>query len=338
LFDFIPQFIRASFGLLFFLFKAARIMSAYRFFQLDVFTDKAFEGNPLAVFPEGEGLTDEQMQNIAREMNLSETVFVLPSQEEKALRKLRIFTPARELPMAGHPVVGTWNLLARLGIVKEIDKDFTGRVEIYQELDIGVLPVEIEAEWGTPTQVIMTQGKFTPGESSADREFLGELMASLGLSADDLLTDLPVQGMSTGITSLAVPVKSLEVLGRIRVNSDQLAEQYAKLGAMGAYVFTLETKDGGSSRAHARFFAPSDNISEDAATGSACGALASYLVHHGAITERGADGFARFTIEQGDFMKRPSRLHAAVKGEKGNVELTQIGGNSVVILQGDLIL
>lgn len=156
-------------------------MSLYRFFQLDVFTDKPFAGNPLAVFPEGEGLTDEQMQDIAREMNLSETVFVLPSSEEKALRKLRIFTPTRELPMAGHPVVGTWNLLARLGVVGEINEDFTGRIEIYQELGIGVLPVEVEAEWGTPTKVTMTQGKFIAGEIISDGTFLAQLMESLGL-------------------------------------------------------------------------------------------------------------------------------------------------------------
>ena len=317
-------------------------MHSYSFFQLDVFTDKAFAGNPLAVFPEAGGISDAQMQDIAREMNLSETVFVLPPTEEgakeKALRKLRIFTPTRELPMAGHPVVGTWNLLARLRVIPEIDEDFTGKIEIFQELGIGVLPVEIEAEWGVPTQVIMTQGKFIAGEIVSDEVSQGHLMDSLDLSIADLNTGLPIQVMNTGIGSLAVPVKSLEVLGRIKVNTSLLSDIYLKFGAVGAYVFTLETKDGAPSRAHARFFAPSDNILEDAATGSACGALSSYLIHHGAITEKDADGFHRFTVEQGDFMKRPSRLHAEVKGEKGNVELTKIGGNSVVILQGELML
>src|SRR5512132_1799220 len=94
--------------------KESKVLS-YRFIQLDVFTDQAFAGNPLAVFPEAEGLSDERMQQIAREMNLSETVFVLPPSDEKALRRLRIFTPTSELPFAGHPVVGTWNCLAREG-------------------------------------------------------------------------------------------------------------------------------------------------------------------------------------------------------------------------------
>lgn len=144
--------------------------------------------------------------------------------------------------------------------------------------------------------------------------------------------------MNTGIGSLAVPVKSLDALSRIKMNGNLLSDIYLKFGAVGAYVFTLETKDGAPSAAHARFFAPSDNIPEDAATGSACGALSSYLVHHGVIIEKDDDGFHRFTVEQGDFMKRPSRLHAEIKGEKGNVELARIGGASVVILQGEIIL
>jgi trans-2,3-dihydro-3-hydroxyanthranilate isomerase len=311
-------------------------LRSYRYFTLDVFTNKSFSGNPLAVFPEAGGIEAPEMQLIAREMNLSETVFVLPSADEKALRRLRIFTPARELPMAGHPVVGTWNLLARLGVLPEVDEDSTGRFEIFQELGIGVLPVDIDLEWGVPRQVIMTQGKFTPSETAPDESYLDGLTAALGLSRGDLRDDLPVQGMSTGITSLAVPVKGIETLRKIRVNSDELAAHYEKLGAMGAYVFALETIDE-TSKAHARFFAPSDNIPEDAATGSAAGALSSYLVHHGAITERDEDGFHRFIIEQGDIMGRPSRIHAEVKGEKENVELTKIGGNSIILMQGELM-
>jgi trans-2,3-dihydro-3-hydroxyanthranilate isomerase len=313
-------------------------MRMYRFFQLDVFTDKAFFGNPLAVFPEAEGITDEEMQKIALEMNLSETVFVLPSDKEKAVRRLRIFTPTRELPMAGHPVVGTWNLLARLGVLPEIDEDYNGRLEIFQELNIGVLPVEIDIEWGVPTQVIMTQGNFIAGEIVTDENSVAKLAESLGLEIADLNNELPVQVMETGIRSLAVPVRSLEALSRIKVNANLLSEIYLKFGAVGAYAFALETFGGPPAAAHARFFAPDDNIPEDAATGSACGALSSYLVHHGVISEKDDDGFHRFVVEQGDFMKRPSRLFAEIKGEKGNVETTRVGGNSVVVLQGELML
>src|SRR5687767_13580076 len=127
-------------------------MRTYQFYQLDVFTEKAFHGNPLAVFPHATGISDEEMQKIANEMNLSETVFVLSS--EKALRRLRIFTPKQELPLAGHPVVGTWNLLARVGITPQIE---SGVIEIEQELNLGVLPVEITFRENKPFKVTMTQ-------------------------------------------------------------------------------------------------------------------------------------------------------------------------------------
>lgn len=310
-------------------------MDSYRFFQLDVFTDKPFVGNPLAVFPEADGLTDAQMQDIAREMNLSETVFVLSSDKKEAVRRLRIFTPTQELPMAGHPVVGTWNLLARLGVLREIDEDYTGRAEILHELNIGVLPVEIDIEWGVPQQVIMTQGKFIPGEIISDNTAVAELADSLGLSQDDLNRELPVQVMETGVRSVAVPVKSLQALSSIKINSSKLSDIYVPLGAIGVYAFCLETFEP-TSKVHARFFAPDDNITEDPATGSAAGALGSYLVHHGAIDQLAEDGFHRFTIEQGDFMKRPSRIHAEIKGVNGSIELTRVAGASVVVAQGEI--
>src|SRR5213596_1388996 len=134
-------------------------LPTYKFIQLDVFTDTAFCGNPLAVFPEADGLTDERMQQIAREMNLSETVFVLPSDKEGVLRRLRIFTPNSELPFAGHPIVGTWNCLAREGVVTPPENG-SGPVHLKHEVGIGVLPIEIEFKDGQPVHVVMTQGKF----------------------------------------------------------------------------------------------------------------------------------------------------------------------------------
>ena len=303
-------------------------MRKYIFYQLDVFTQTAFNGNPLAVFPEAENLTGEEMQKIANEMNLSETVFVFPS--EKALRRLRIFTPKQELPLAGHPVVGTWNLLARLGLTEQPENDWT-RVE--HELNIGVLPVEIEFRAGEPFQVVMTQGKFEALEKIEDKTEIENLASNLGLEIEDLnfSFDLPIQTVSTGIKSLAVPVKSLKVLEKIKVNSSGLSEIYLRHGAIGCYVFAFETKESGST-IHARFFAPDDNIAEDAATGSAAGALSGYLIYHAAIN------LNKFIIEQGDFMNRPSRIFAEVIGEKGNVETVKIGGSSVIVAKGEIYL
>ena len=299
-------------------------MREFNFYQLDVFTEKAFCGNPLAVFPEAEGLSDEQMQQIAREMNLSETVFVLPS--DKALRRLRIYTPSQELPLAGHPVVGTWNLLAQIGVTPQAENGF---VEISQELKLGVLPVEFEFRDKKPFQVVMTQGKFEAGEKVSDPMEIEKLAEGLGLQISDfnLSEDLTIQTVSTGIKALAVPIVSLEALGRCRINSSLLSEIYLAHGAIGCYAFTFETVER-SSRIHARFFAPNDGIAEDPATGSAAGSLSGYLVYHGAIDTN------KFTIEQGDFMKRPSRIFAEVSGGKGTVEKVKIGGSSVIVATG----
>ena len=301
-------------------------MRKLTFYQLDVFTSEPFAGNPLAVFTDAEGLTDAQMQMIAREMNLSETVFVLSS--ERALRRLRIFTPKQELPLAGHPVVGTWNLLAQLGVTPQAE---TGRVTIEQELNIGVLPVEIEFAAGRPARVVMTQGRYETGATITDADEIARLAEGLGLGVDDLhhSEKLPIQVSSTGIKALDVPVRSLDALGRININSSLLAECYLAYGAIGCYAFCFETREE-ASHVHARFYAPDDGIAEDPATGSAAGSLAGYLIHHGALETN------QFVIEQGDFIQRPSRIHADVAGETGRIDRIKIGGASVLVAQGEV--
>src|SRR5688500_4720175 len=160
-------------------------METYRFTQLDVFTQEPFAGNPLAVFPEAVGINDEMMMKIAREMNLSETVFVLPARDENTLRQLRIFTPARELPFAGHPVVGTWNALAREGVVP-LPEGGNGWTTIQQEVGIGVLPVDIEFADGVPSQVVMTQGKFQVMGEVDEGNDQAEIARALGLAREEL--------------------------------------------------------------------------------------------------------------------------------------------------------
>ena len=340
-------------------------MHPYHFIQLDVFTDKAFCGNPLAVFPEAEGLTDDEMMKIAREMNLSETVFVLkpeasetapvdqsnsldPNGPEKSeannpsaalsssvLRRLRIFTPAREIPFAGHPIVGTWNALAREGVVP-VPEGGNGWTRIHHEVGIGVLPVEIEFADGAPSQVVMTQGKFEILGEVDDWQEQAEIARALGLAREDLDENLPIQIITTGLSCLAVPVRSLSDLSHCRVNSSLLAEIYVRLGATGCLAFARETIEIGESRAHARFFAPADNIPEDPATGSACGALGAYLVNHDASGTEPAEGKYIFVIEQGDFINRPSRVHLEVSGKPGRVEQVRVGGKSVVVARGEV--
>ena len=317
------------------------IVSNYRFVQMDVFTDSPFTGNPLAVFPEAAGITDEQMMKIAREMNLSETVFVLKPNGDSAdptvLRKLRIFTPTREIPFAGHPVVGTWNALARQGVVP-IPDGGSGIERIYHEVGIGVLPVDVEFKDGQPVQVVMTQGKFQIIDEIDDASEQAELARALGLAREDLDETLPIQSISTGLSCMAVPVRSLADLRDCKINSSLLGEIYTRHGATGCHVFTRETIEVGQARAHARFFAPADNIPEDPATGSACGALGAYLIYHQALSLEPEDGRYKFVIEQGDFIHRPSRIHLDVKGKKGSIEEVKVGGASVPVAAGEVFV
>lgn len=316
-------------------------MEKYSFVQMDVFTNTAFSGNPLAVFPNAQGITDDRMMQIAREMNLSETVFVLPGSPGKSnagpdvLRHLRIFTPTREIPFAGHPVVGTWNALAREGVVP-LPADGNGWTRIHHEVGIGVLPVDIEFRDSAPAKVVMTQGNFEVMNEIDDAHERAELARSLGRSLEDFDDNLPIQVISTGLTCLAVPMRSLASLRGCRVNSSQLAEIYSSKGGTGCHVFTQETFES-TSRAHARFFAPADNIAEDPATGSACGALGAYLVHHGVLKPETENVNINFVIEQGDFMHRPSRIHLSVKGDTRRIEEVRVGGESVLVARGEVI-
>ncbi|HEU4870140.1 MAG TPA: PhzF family phenazine biosynthesis protein [Pyrinomonadaceae bacterium] len=311
-------------------------MPNYHFLQFDVFTDRAFCGNPLAVFPEADEIDSDVMMKIAREMNLSETVFVLKSKSADVLRRLRIFTPMREIPFAGHPIVGTWTALAQEGVVPLPDGG-NGWQRIFHEVGIGVLPVDIEFKDGRPVQVVMTQGKFEILNEIDDAHEQAEVARALGLAREDLDESLPIQVITTGLSCLAVPIRSLADLRDCHVNTSVLAEIYTRHGGTGCHAFTRETLEVGASRAHARFFAPADNIPEDPATGSACGALGGYLVHHGALSLEPEDGRYKFVIEQGDFIHRPSRINLNVKGEAGRVEEVKVGGPAVLVARGEVV-
>lgn len=309
-------------------------MRRFNFFQLDVFTREAFKGNPLAVFPEGEGLNGEEMQRIAREMNLSETVFVLPSREPRALKRLRIFTTTKELPMAGHPVVGAWNLLAREDVIENAPT--TGRITIEHELGIGVLPVEIEFADAKPSKVTMTQGKFTTGETVEHKNLRQAIAEAFNFTIDDLASDAPIQVAGTGVNFLIVPVRSLDVLKNCRADAAKLEKLPEDLGGEFS-LFTRETLER-TSKVHTRMFAPAFGITEDPATGSAAGTLGGYLVHHGLLEEEEKrDGAFRFVIEQGDFIERPSRIEVEIHGARGRVETVRVGGASVVVARGELM-
>ena len=312
-------------------------MPNYHFLQLDVFTDRPFCGNPLAVFPEADEIDSDVMMKIAREMNLSETVFVLKPGSDNVLRRLRIFTPTREIPFAGHPIVGTWTALAQEGVVP-VPEGGNGWQRIFHEVGVGVLPVDVEFREARPVQVVMTQGKFEILNEIDDAHEQSEVARALGLAREDLDESLPIQVITTGLSCLVVPIRSLADLRDVRVNASLLADIYTRYGGTGCHAFTRETLEVGASRAHARFFAPADNIPEDPATGSACGALGGYLVHHGGLSLEPQDGRYKFVIEQGDFIQRPSRINLDVKGQTGNVEEVKVGGLAVLVARGEVFV
>ncbi len=304
-------------------------MTTHKFYQLDVFTDRPLAGNPLAVFPDARDIDDKTMQHLAREMNLSETVFVTASQ--KATRRLRFFTPTNEIPLAGHPTIGTWWLLGELG---ELELSSSGTQRFTQETGSGVLPVDIRTENGQPVAVEMVQTPPQFGEIVAEREDLGN---ALGGDADTVLAAPSPQVVSTAIPQLMVPIKSLDALQTLPGNGGaQLATMLRNAGTDCAMCYSLETVNKDAT-VQCRMFAPGLGVPEDPATGSAAGALGSFLVRHGVVQPR--NGIAAITVDQGIEMLRPSRIHTEIAvGNGGEITEVRVGGAAVTVITGEVTL
>ncbi|HMD30404.1 MAG TPA: PhzF family phenazine biosynthesis protein [Candidatus Acidoferrales bacterium] len=288
-----------------------------RLYTLDVFTSHQFAGNPLAVVIDGDGIPTERMQAIAREMNLAETVFVQRPTHNGALARLRIFTTQEELPLAGHPVIGTWYLLALLGVVPHND----GTVRITQEVGAGLLPVDVEFANGRPARVTMVQ---KPARFFPARVPKKALMDALGLRATDLHPKLPLEYVSTGIFNLMVPLKNRAALKRIRLNVHALADVLSKKGTL-AYCFAA----GKRGEVFARGMVPWA-LYEDPATGSAAGSLAAYLTQHGRL----AVG-ENLDIHQGVEMGRPSEIQVQVE-RAGTKLVPRVSGTAVTVMEGQI--
>jgi len=310
-------------------------MPKYQFYQVDVFTNQAFGGNPLAVFPDGEELSSSQMQIIAQEMNLSETTFVLPATDPEADFKVRIFTPARELPFAGHPVVGTHWLLANLGWI-ELEEP---RTTVKFELGVGVRAAQLHVAAGRVTKVVMDHQK-PEFLATASEEQIARLAKSLGLRAEAILeTRWPVQVVSTGVPQLFVPVRTLAEIQALQPGQqdasmlnrvlDELDPSQEDIHAV--MVLTLETERN-TSDVHTRMFAPKLGIAEDPATGSASGGLGAYLIEHRLIDATPPTTFV--TSEQGLEAGRPSTLFIEVDGSPGSISMVRVGGEVVPLIEG----
>jgi trans-2,3-dihydro-3-hydroxyanthranilate isomerase len=286
------------------------------FIQMDVFSSRPFEGNQLAVFPDGSGLTDQQMQAIAREMNLSETTFILPRpsavEREKGVR-VRIFTVQEELPFAGHPTLGTAFVL----------RGATRKPEVTLDLNVGKVCVSFEDTPGSPAFGEMTQidPQFGPRH---DRE---AVVRASGLRDGDIDPSLPIETVTTGVPFTIVPLRGLETIRNLTVDLKSSAEYLERSGGKFFYFVSRETVDR-EARVHARMVFYSG---EDPATGSAAGCAAAWMVAHGV-----AQPDERVLIEQGIEMRRPSRIFVRASRQDDRVVNVRVGGNAVEILRGEL--
>jgi trans-2,3-dihydro-3-hydroxyanthranilate isomerase len=299
-----------------------------RFFTADVFTDRMFGGNQLAVFPEADELETRVLQAIARELNLSETVFVFPPANPAHTRRLRIFTPAAELPFAGHPTIGTAFVLASIG---EVPLDASGASIVFEE-GVGPVPVSIRAQDGRPGYCEFTAAQL-PEEGPAPPP-LEEIASALSLRPEDLLADpSPPRALSCGVPYLFVPLRDEQTLGRARINPG--AWERSLSGWWTSSVFPFASTSGRNGvDLRARMFAPAFGVPEDPATGSACAALAGFL----APSTAPGSGTLRWIVEQGVEMGRPSRLHVSCDRERGRISAVRVGGSSVLVSEGRLAL
>lgn len=286
--------------------------------QWDVFSSRALEGNSLAVFLDGTGLTDGEMQSIAKEMNLSETTFILPrdaaAERERGVR-VRIFTVQEELPFAGHPTLGTAFAL----------RAQRGGNEIALDLNVGRIPVRFEESDGQPLfgemqQVDPAFGMIHGTEAVAH---------ALGLIPGDFDSSLPIQTVSTGLPQTITPLRSLSIIKNLRIDLSRASEYLATTEGRFFYFVTRETVDR-KARLHARMLFYNG---EDPATGSAAGCTAAWMVAHNV-----AKPDERVLIEQGLEMKRPSRIFVRASRSNDRVVNVRVGGNAVEVMRAEVLL
>lgn len=286
-------------------------MTGLRYEIVDVFTDRAYAGNPLAVVHGGRELDTAAMQAVAAEFGLSETAFPLPPTTADATYRVRIFTPVRELPFAGHPSVGTAWVLARAGLVP------TG--DVVQECGAGLLPVRVD-EWGA-------QVDGGPPRTGRDLDALA-LAAAVGLGPDDVDPAVPAGVAEAGVPFAFLPVRPDAVA---RARPDAAAVTAALPDVTG---LTVVAFDAAAFAAHARMFGPGVGVEEDPATGSAAVALAVFLVARGVLA---ADGQTGFVVHQGAELGRPSRLDVLVEAAGGAAVRTSVHGQVAAVARGELV-
>lgn len=303
--------------------------SRHRFVTLDVFTSSAFGGNQLAVFPDASGIPEDALIRITREFNFAEVTFCYPPKNAAHTKRVRIFTPAREIPFAGHPTVGTAIALAELGLAGAPGGE---SMKLVLEEGVGPIPVTVRRQAGAPafaqfsTAKLAETGPATPGP--------GALATVLSIAAGDVLTaPTAPENVSCGLPFLLVPLRSVDAVSRSRVQMDKWEATLKSAWAPDIFLFAKDPA-GGDAHYHARMFGPGVNVPEDPATGSANACLAGYL----AARALQKDGTLRWTVDQGVEMGRPSRIEIEADKSGGAVTAIRVGGSAVMVTEGSLSL
>jgi trans-2,3-dihydro-3-hydroxyanthranilate isomerase len=289
--------------------------AAYRYRVVDVFTEVPLEGNPLAVFPDASGIDDATMQKIARELNLSETTFVLPARRAGCAAFVRIFTPGRELRFAGHPTIGTAFVLRDEGIVPPTSERFA--------LEEGIGPVPVRVEAGERPRIWLETPPIRFG-GSFDR---ARCARALGLETSDLL-ELPPELVSAGNPAVFVPARGRDAVDRAWLDPTAARDLRGDDGEPACVFVFAPTPEG----AYSRMFAPEYGVAEDPATGSMTGPLAAYMMRHRLVASGSG---TRFVSEQGVKMRRRSILHVEVRGE-GGADGIDVGGHVAPLVEATI--
>ena len=296
------------------------------YLQYDVFTGEPLLGNQLAVFTDARGLSTERMQRIAREMNFSESTFILPPERDDTNIRMRIFTPFVELPVAGHPTVGSTFALAHTGVIPPRAERFVFG------LNIGATPVDLQWDDDRLRFAWMTQPDPVFGEPVADRALV---TSAIGLSEADLVPDLPVQQVSCGVPFLFVPLRDRAAVDRATSDASAIHRLKTLDAAHPAIFLFAMLEPGSEATVYSRMFAPQFGISEDPATGIASGPLGCYLVRHGLTSGPAAQSIVSL---QGAAMGRASRIHIAIDGTRERVTGVKVGGEAVLVARGELLV
>ena len=295
----------------------------YRYLHYDVFTDAPLEGNQLAVFPEPAGMSPALMQAITREMSFSECTFIFPPETAGTHVRMRIFTPGEELPMAGHPTVGSTFALAKEGVIRPGQRDFVFG------LGVGPTPVEIEWKHDAIDFVWMTQGLPRYAGTVGDG---ASFAASIGVTAADLGPAAP-EAVSCGNVFLIAPLASRPAVDRVDVNRAEYAKVCAGAGLKELPLFVFSLDGDGDAQIYSRMVAPGLGVAEDPATGSAAGPLGCYLHKHQLVPR---ERLSHVVNLQGVKMLRPSRLHISIDSRGDEVTRVRVGGRSVLVGEGTL--